>query len=156
AVPPVAPVLIEVKLKDSVTLRLARARRIEGVELSTLGPVDMEAALKKVREDYALHAWVSNLGVSRDNIVVGPHGEPYLKDNGASLLFDSQGIPHWGLDPSAPEFKLYRDPKAFPEGASLFAGLSMDELKVGVSKLSKISDQQIEAIVNKFRSETGY
>jgi hypothetical protein len=156
AVPSVAPVMINDSTSPNAPSKLAIARRIEGVEPGTLGRVEMEAAVKQVREDYAVHAWLSNLRVSRDNIVVGANRVPYLKDNSASLLLGPQGIPRLGLDPSAPEFEMYRDPRAFPEGASLFADLSMDELKAGVSKLSKISDQQIEAIVNKFGSEAGY
>ena len=103
-----------------------------------------------VRENFVVDAWLANwdvIGLSADNIVLGPDGKAYRIDAGGSLLFRAQGKPKW-FPPFVEEHKTLLDKGKNPNSAKVFEGLTNEELMAGAEKVASVTDSQIDDVVD--------
>ena len=103
-----------------------------------------------VRENFVVDAWLANwdvIGLSGDNIVLGPDGKAYRIDAGGSLLFRAQGKPKW-FPPFVEEHKTLLDKGKNPNSAKVFEGLTNEELLTGAEKVASVTDSQIDDVVD--------
>lgn len=110
------------------------------------------AYLKKIQDSFAVDAWLANwdvAGLGFDNIVTDANGDPHRIDVGGALLFRAQGAPKGtAFGDEVPEIDTLRDPVKNPKSAKLFAGMTDAEIAQSVTKVTAISDDQIDKIVS--------
>ena len=108
-----------------------------------------------VRKYFVVDAWLANwdvVGLDTDNIVKGPasskKGEAYRIDPGGSLLFRAQGkLKPFPAD-DIPELESMRDSITAPQASKVFKGLTDAQLKIGARAVARISDDQIDDVVD--------
>lgn len=113
--------------------------------------------------DFAVHAWLNNrdaVGAGSenpmDNIRFDPSGDGgtgkmVTVDVGGSL--DYKGMGGSGkkeFQPNANEWDTLRDPNTNPTMAKVFGEMTPYELKHSASKLTKVTDEDINALVDKY------
>lgn len=108
--------------------------------------------VKAMQEQFAVHAWLANydvMGIGNDNIMVNSKGQPINIDPGGALLFRAQGLPKMDFGDDASEWDSMRDAEKNPWAAAVFGGMDHTSLFNAAKKLSKISNEQIGALVHK-------
>lgn len=118
-----------------------------------LDPIN-PAHLAKVREDFAVDAWLANwdsVGLSFDNTVIDKNGQALRIDPGGALLFRAQGAPKGtAFGKSVTEWDTLRDPAKNPQAGKVFAGMTQAELQASAQKVAAISDATIERMVKRY------
>ena len=108
--------------------------------------------MRKVRDGFAVDAWLSNYDVTGlvfDNIVPDENNDPIRIDNGGALRWRASGgdKPWFDNDPS--EIDSMRDPDLarIPAAAEVFGEMTEDDVAQSARKLLDISPSQIQKIV---------
>ena len=105
-----------------------------------------------VRDNFVVDAWLANwdvVGMSADNIVLGPGGKAYRIDPGGSLLYRAKG----GLKPSfgekVTELETMLQGSKNPQAAKVFGDLSKADMKKLATRVTDITDSQIDEAVDR-------
>lgn len=113
------------------------------------------AALAKVPgalEGFAVDAWLGNwdvVGLSLDNLQIGPDGKAHRVDAGGSLEYRAQGEKK-PFGTKVDEIDTLRDAAKNSKAAAVFGGIKESDLIASVAKVAAISDVAIRAMVNDF------
>lgn len=116
--------------------------------LNRATPAERDAVLAKIREGFAMDAFMGNydvIGMSRDNILVDTKGNVWRIDNGGSLRYRAQGAKKASWGATLDEFKTMRDPKINPQAAAIFGSLTDADLKKQVEALLEKKDAVMAA-----------
>lgn len=120
---------------------------------TTVKKAGSAAALAKVdgvREGFAVDAWLGNwdvVGMSLDNLQVGPDGKAHRVDAGGSLEYRAQGDKK-PFGNKVDEVDTLRDKEKNPHAAAVFGKMTKADITASVSKVLAISDVAIRAMVN--------
>ena len=118
-------------------------------ETATMTEAQMKGH-KDVREGFAVDAWLANwdvVGLAGDNIVAGPGEKAYRVDLGGAILFRAQGKPK-EFSQDVGELESLRDPGVNPKAATVFAGMTLGELRAAAAKVAAVTDMQIDDAVD--------
>ena len=118
-------------------------------ETATMTEAQMKGH-KDVREGFAVDAWLANwdvVGLAGDNIVAGPGERAYRVDLGGAILFRAQGKPK-EFSQDVGELESLRDPGVNPKAATVFAGMTLGELRAAAAKVAAVTDMQIDDAVD--------
>lgn len=113
--------------------------------------LDDEAYLSKIQEGFAVDAWLANwdvAGTGFDNIVSNANGEPVRVDSGGALLFRAQGEPKgsaFGKDVVELDTLVNGKNKY---SAAVFGNMSEEDKAKSAELLQKLSEPQIDKLVN--------
>lgn len=110
------------------------------------------AKVDGVAAGFAADAWLGNwdvVGLGYDNLQVDAAGKAMRVDAGGSLEYRAQGGKK-SFGNVVTELDSLRDAKINPQSAAVFGKLSNADITAGVSKVLKVSDAQIHALVNTF------
>lgn len=124
------------------------------VELGKLSSEKREIALKKIREGFAVDAWLGNwdvVGLNQDNVVLDNGNNAWRIDTGGTLEFRAQGDKKSEFGADVKEFYSLRDPTLNPQSAAVFKDMTNDEMVASINKVLTISDAEIKSRV----AETG-
>ncbi|AMV28803.1 Phage portal protein, lambda family [Gemmata sp. SH-PL17] len=128
----------KVETKDGVKHKVAQW--VEGESLNTYlnnaTPEQAGAVKKEIQKQFVATALLGNwdvAGQTLDNIKVSPDGKPYLIDNGGSFDISANATKKGGTQKpfaadSVPELATLLDSAKAPQAASVFAGISKDEI----------------------------
>lgn len=114
-----------------------------------------QAFLAKVREDFAIDAWLSNydvVGPSQSNIIADENNNPVRVDQGGALAYRGTGSSKswWGNKVS--ELKDLRKGSnksgSYSTAAQIFGSMTDDEVRESAKKLAAISTDDIETVVH--------
>ena len=106
-----------------------------------------------VHENMAIDAWLANwdvVGMKYDNLLVKA-GRAIRVDTGGGLRYRAQGGmkgSDWGN--KVGELESLRDQGLNPQAASVFNSATDDQIRVGVTRLAKITDGQIDDLVKTY------
>lgn len=113
------------------------------------------AALSKVdgvHSGFAVDAWLGNwdvVGMSLDNLQIGPDGKAHRVDAGGSLEYRAQGAKK-PFGTKVEEIDALRDVVKNPHAAAVFAKMTKADIVASVAKVAAISDVTIRAMVNQY------
>lgn len=113
------------------------------------------AALAKVdgvHSGFAVDAWLGNwdvVGMSLDNLQIGPDGKAHRVDAGGSLEYRAQGAKK-PFGTKVEEIDTLRDVVKNPHAAAVFAKMTKADIVASVAKVAAISDVTIRAMVNQY------
>jgi lambda family phage portal protein len=128
------------------------AEHIDGIELGKLPKPQQEAAIKKLKENFAADALVANwdvVGMNKDNILVTVDGTPVRIDNGGSLEYRAQGgVKAFTSD--VPEIDSMRK-----HNKSVFGDLTDQEVAVQINTLYGKKDSIVAAAPNNLKDTIG-
>lgn len=118
--------------------------------LNTFNANAQAEAAMKLRKDFAADAWLANwdvVGEVKDNVLVDANDVAWRVDQGGTLIFRAQGEqkPFPGM--KVEEWDTLRDPVKNPQSASIFAGMSDDELSKSIDRVLSVSDEVIKKTV---------
>ncbi len=108
------------------------------------------AKVEGVHSGFAVDAWLANwdvVGLSLDNLQVGPDGKAHRVDAGGSLEYRAQGDKK-PFGHKVDEIDTLRDAAKNPKSAAVFAKMTEADLIASASKVAAISDVTIRAMVN--------
>lgn len=110
-----------------------------------------DAQLTKLREDFAVDAWLANwdvIGLVDDNVVVSK-GTPQRIDAGGALLYRATG-PAKGhmFGNEVGELETLRNPSINPNSAAIFSKISDEELQDGAERVAAIHPSEIRRAVD--------
>jgi len=119
---------------------------------SSLKSIDLNnaEALAAERQNFAVHAWLANwdaIGLDYDNAAMTPDGKAVTMDVGGAMLYRAQGEAKTGWGPEAQEWTSMRTASVNKEAASVYGGMTAEELENSAKKLEAISDEDIKALV---------
>lgn len=118
-----------------------------------LSKANSAAALAKVdgvQSGFAVDAWLGNwdvIGMSLDNLQVGPDGKAHRVDAGGSLEYRAQGEKK-PFGPKVDEIDTLRDAKKNPHAAAVFGKMTEADITASVAKVASIDDAAIRALVH--------
>lgn len=124
---------------------------IDGLERS---PQALKSgSVANIGDGFAIDAWLANwdvVGLDFDNMLV-KRGTAIRLDTGGALIYRAQG----GNKGSAfgdkvTELETLLDASINPQAASVFSKLSQKEIAESVGRLAKITDQQIDDLVERY------
>lgn len=110
------------------------------------------AKVEGVHQGFAVDAWLGNwdvVGMSLDNLQVGPDGKAHRVDAGGSLEYRAQGEKK-PFGSKVEEIDTLRDAAKNPHAAAVFAKMTKADIAASVAKVAAISDIAIRAMVNQF------
>jgi hypothetical protein len=109
------------------------------------------AHVAAVRRGFAMDAWLGNwsaVGLSNENIVIGPDGTAHRINVGGSLLYRAEGEPKGNkFGDTVGELETLRDPSLNPSGAKVFNGMTTAEMIQSLEQVEAITPDQIRDIV---------
>lgn len=109
-----------------------------------------EPYLDKIREGFAIDAWVQNwdvVGMVFDNIVSDENGNPFRIDTGGSLIYRAQGKPKGdAFGPEVVELDTFRDPSK--KSGKVFSGITNEQMHDSGMRLQAITPEKIDEIVD--------
>lgn len=140
----------EVCLVGSGTRLAVASRVVNGLTLAEMtGPVgDKHCAA--LCEHFAVDAWLANrdvLGADLDNVLVCGRAGVMRIDQGGALRFRAQGALKADFGPVAIEFDTLRDPAKNAVAASVFGGMSSEQLAASIGRVTSLDDAAIRATV---------
>lgn len=104
------------------------------------------------RTGFLVDAWLANWDVAEHGNLARKGRKAYRMDAGGALAYRATGrrkAAHLWTD-DVQEFHSMRDAgKAHPAGVALFENLTQAELKAGIKKLIRVTDEAIDEIVDK-------
>jgi len=105
-----------------------------------------------VADGFAADAWLANwdvVGLGFDNLKVSG-GKALRLDTGGALSFRAQGAPKGAaFGTSVGEFTSMRNPTTAAQAAHVFKGMTPEQLRSSVGRVTKISDDRIRQIIKK-------
>lgn len=107
-------------------------------------------AIGRARRDFAADAWLANhdaVGLNHDNMLVGILGDVERIDQGGALRYRAQGEPKTNFGPVAAEIDSMRNPNSAPQAASVFGGMTNNQLIASLDKVVNINKQAIRNAV---------
>ena len=113
------------------------------------------AEMKKhpdVRDNFVVDAWLANwdvVGMSADNIVLGPGGKAYRIDPGGSLLYRANGALKPSFGEKVTELETMQQGGKNPQAAKVFGDLSKADMKKLATRVTDITDSQIDEAVDR-------
>ncbi|MGF6641739.1 NUDIX hydrolase, partial [Paraburkholderia sp. MM6662-R1] len=106
-----------------------------------------------VMDGFAVDAWLANwdvVGLEHDNLLEDPHGNAMRVDVGGSLLFRAQGAPKGkAFGDEVGELDTLTSGKN-PQSASVFGGITHDELQAGIARVAAVTPEEISALCAKY------
>lgn len=121
---------------------------ITGGSKDFLERIDDEGILESAREGFALDAWLNNwdvVGAGYDNLLIKDN-VVYRIDPGGALLYRARGgDKRSSLTPEVTSIDTMRDASLNPTSASVFGGMSDEDIARSVGYLDNISDDDIDA-----------
>jgi DNA polymerase III epsilon subunit-like protein len=124
---------------------------IEGAEYNFSSRRGEDDIAKSAREGFIVDAWLNNwdsVGGGFDNMII-LDGEVYRIDAGGALFFRARGgDKKSSLTPEVTSIDTLRDRGRNPQAASVFGGITDEELREQATKLGSLTDADIDAIVN--------
>lgn len=128
-----------------------KSKVIDGTSnLSTM--IKDPAFKKKLHQGFAVDAWLGNwdvAGLGYDNIITDQSGNPVRIDAGGSLLFRAQGMSKGNAFSSeVKEIDTLRNPSINPSAATVYEGITDDEIREGVARVEAITPEQIDSLVD--------
>lgn len=127
----------------------------EWMDDSKQAPLHYESIKAQAAEDFGVHAWLANwdsVGLSYDNQAI-VNGKLATVDVGGSLLYRAQGSPK-AFGSTVSEWDTLRDPEINPQAASVFGGMTSDQLAAAANKVAQISDEAIHKMVDQYGPES--
>lgn len=100
-------------------------------------------------DGFAVDAWLGNwdvVGMSLDNLQIGPDGKAHRVDAGGSLEYRAKGEKK-PFGPTVDELTTLRDKAKNPHAAAVFGGIKDADITAGVAKVLAISDAAIKSAV---------
>ena len=111
-----------------------------------------EEYLNKIREDFAIDAWLSNYdvtGTEWENVVTDEHGDPVRVDPGGALMWRARGAEKGGMfGNEVAEIDGLRDPDLNYYGSSVFGSMTDADVKESAKKLLNITPSRIDSIID--------
>lgn len=101
-------------------------------------------------EGFVPDAWLCNrdsIGLEYDNMKLNSAGHAVRLDPGGSLLYRAQGAPKPGFTDKVTDLDTLRNPKFNHAAASVFSGLTQQQLLASASRVTSIPDEKIRAII---------
>jgi hypothetical protein len=101
---------------------------------------------------FVVDAWLGNwdvVGLSYDNLQIGPDGKAHRVDAGGSLEYRAQGEKK-PFGSKVDELDTLLDAGKNPQAASVFKGMTTADLTASAAKVLAISDVAIRAMVNQY------
>lgn len=116
-----------------------------------------KASKDEAAKDFATHAWLANwdcIGAGSenpmDNQKIGPDGKMFTVDTGGALRYSGMGsLNPDKLKPTADEWTTLRDPYKNASAATVFKGMTQEQLKASAEKLQAATPGKIIDAVNK-------
>lgn len=103
------------------------------------------------KDGFVIDAWLANwdvVGLEYDNMLLDKSGKAVRIDPGGSLLYRAQGGPKGdAFGTTVPELHTLLDEATNGKSASVFGGITRDQLVASASKLLEISDDDIKSMV---------
>ena len=104
-------------------------------------------------DNFAIDAWLANwdvVGLEYDNLLVKAN-RAIRVDTGGALRYRAQGgLKGDAFGPTVGELDSLRDPNLNPQAAAVFENVTDTQIRAGVARLAKITDQQIDDLVAKY------
>lgn len=122
------------------------------VNISKAGSAAALAKVPGALDGFAVDAWLGNwdvVGLSLDNLQIGPDGKAHRVDAGGSLEYRAQGAKK-PFGTKVEEIDTLRDAVKNPQSAAVFGGMKDADISASVAKVAAISDVSIRAMVNEF------
>ena len=111
-----------------------------------------EEYLNKIREDFAIDAWLSNYdvtGTEWENVVTDENGDPVRVDPGGALMWRARGAEKGGMfGNEVAEIDGLRDPDLNYYGSSVFGSMTDADVKESAKKLLNITPSRIDSIID--------
>lgn len=115
--------------------------------------------LKEAYDGFAVDAWLSNydvVGGAWDNLMTDADGKPFRMDNGSSFFYKAQGGTKMWWGDTVTDLEDMRSPSwqnktlswAYGPTATLFGGMTSEDVKNSAKKLLDISPEDIKALVD--------
>lgn len=101
---------------------------------------------------FAVDAWLGNwdvVGLTFDNLQIGPDGKAHRVDAGGSLEYRAQGEKK-PFGPKVDELETLRDAGKNAQAAAVFKGMTKADMTASAAKVLAISDVAIRAMVNQY------
>jgi uncharacterized protein len=115
--------------------------------LNTFNANGQAQAAMELRKNFAADAWLANwdvVGLAKDNVLIDDAGNVWRVDQGGTLMYRAQGelkpFPSMKVD----EWDTLRDPNLNPQSASVFAGMSDEELSKSIDRVLAVPDEVIK------------
>ena len=105
-----------------------------------------------VQDNFVVDAWLANwdvVGMSADNIVLGPGGKAYRIDPGGSLLYRAKGALKPSFGEKVTELETMLQGGKNPQAANVFGDLSKVDMKKLATRVTDITDSQIDEAVDR-------
>lgn len=121
------------------------------VNIKKGSPAELAAA-DGALSGFAVDAWLGNwdvVGLSYDNLQIGPDGKAHRVDAGGSLEYRAQGEKK-PFGSKVEELDTLRDAKKNDKAASVFGKMTDADIAASVAKVAAISDVAIRAMVNQY------
>jgi hypothetical protein len=115
-------------------------------------PAALQAGeVEGVAEGFVVDAWLGNwdvVGMGYDNLLVR-QGKAFRVDTGGALRYRAQGTKKaakdWGDEVT--ELESMRNASVNPQAASVFKHVTDDQIRAGIDRVTAISDDTIDALV---------
>jgi len=120
------------------------------VNIKKAGSAAALAKVEGVHEGFAVDAWLGNwdvIGLSLDNLQIGPDGKAHRVDAGGSLEYRAQGEKK-PFGAKVEEIDTLRDADKNEKAAAVFGKMTEADITASVAKVAAISDVAIRAMVN--------
>lgn len=133
-------------------------RMVEGANQTLPGALGNADYIKKIREGFALDAWLANWDVVGEgfenpwgNIIEGSDGKPHRIDVGGALLFRGLGTEKGSAFGSeVTEYERMRNTSHGARHAQLFEGMDDAEIAASVARVEAISPTAISKLVSDY------
>jgi predicted DNA-binding WGR domain protein/N-acetylglutamate synthase-like GNAT family acetyltransferase len=120
------------------------------VDIKKAGSATALSNVDGVHQGFAVDAWLGNwdvVGLSLDNLQIGPDGKAHRVDAGGSLEYRAQGEKK-PFGAKVDEIDTLRDAAKNDKAAAVFGKMTQADITASVAKVAAISDIAIRAMVN--------
>lgn len=139
----------ELKLVSAGGMTAIASRIVPGLHKFHDGAEHVEG----VMDGFAVDCWLANwdaVGLLHDNLLADEHGRAVRIDVGGSLLFRAQGDPKGkAFGDTVGELDTMTD-GTNPQSASVFGGITHDELLAGIDRVASVTEAKIRALCDRF------
>lgn len=141
----------ESRLYETASGPAKLSRWLDGRELGKLKGAEREAAVRKLREDFAADAVLGNwdvVGMAEDNVLVDAAGQVWRIDVGGSLRFRAQGAAKSGAQWNAYPDELFSltDAQVNASAARVFGGITHRERMASAKRVLQRGESAAEAL----------
>jgi hypothetical protein len=136
---------------QTVASKILKSATPEGTVVPLSKALDDPDVIRQIRENMVVDAWLANwdvAGMTHDNIMV-VDGVPYRIDTGGSLQYRAQGAPKGSqFGRVVGEVDSYLNSSINPSSSQVFAGITLNEQKMGAQRVAAIRPSQIKNMVS--------